>query len=136
MVNIFMPGFFLLGGLGLLVGAGIGEFLANKFPHQRFIIAMCFYAALAVAILAGADFNQMMSGMMADGRNPQGSLIWYVGRQIFMLGLFSGAALFCQQRRRSAQVIALGVSGVIGLPIMMNIWMGAGISYAKSGMGV
>ena len=97
---------------------------------------MFLYVALAVAIFSGADLNAVVTGMMTEASDYSGGIVWYVGKQIFMLGLISGAALFCQQRQRTSQVIALGVSGVIGLPIMMNLWMGAGISYATSGIAV
>ncbi|MGB3626854.1 MAG: hypothetical protein WA989_13550 [Henriciella sp.] len=134
MVNIFLPGYFLLGGLGLLIGAGIGEFLAQRFPHQRFLFAIGLYLALAVAIFVGADVEALLSGLMASGRNVDAGLVWFVGKRIFLFGMISGAALFCQQRQRTPQIFALAVSGVIGLPIMMNIWMGAGMTYATQGL--
>lgn len=134
MTNIFLPGYFLLGGLGLLVGAGVGEFLARRFPHQRFLIVMALYLGLAVSILSGADVETLISGMVASPGEVQHGVVWVVGRQIFLLGVMSGAALFCQQRQRTSQVFALAVSGVIGLPIMMNIWMGAGMTYATQGL--
>ncbi|MEQ9316348.1 MAG: hypothetical protein RLN72_10895 [Henriciella sp.] len=134
MLNIFDPAFLIAGAFGLLVGAGIGEFLAQKLPAQKILIAICLYVAMAVSILAGADFSAIMQGVVADHGSADGAIMWTVTRQIFMLGLLSGAALFLHQRGRPQQVVALCISAVIGLPIMMNIWMGAGITYSTQGL--
>lgn len=132
MTNIFLPGYFLIGGVGLLAGAGLGEFLAHRFPHQRILLAVGLYAALAVSIFAGADMEGLMTGLMGSVNGSSPGISWFVGKQMFILGVLSGAALFLQQRHRPSQVIALAISGMIGLPIMMNLWMGAGITYATS----
>ena len=133
MVNIFEAGYLALGAAGLLIGAVIGELLARRFPNQRIFIAVGLYACLAVSVLSGADFNLILAEAVKSSGDPQQGIGWFVGKQIFLIGLISGAALFTQQRRRGAQVFAMAVSAVVGLPILMNFWMGAGITYAMHG---
>lgn len=133
MFNAFSPVFLTVGAIGLVIGAALGELAAHKVPKQKIFIALALYACLAVSIFAGADLESLMQG--AGGKVNNG-LSWYVGRQIFLFGLFSGAALFMIQRSRGSQVYGACITAAIGLPLMMNFWYGAGMTYASQSMAI
>ena len=136
MFNIFSPVFLTIGAFGLLFGAALGEYAAHKVPHQRLFIALALYACLAVSVFAGADVGQLMDGALASAGDGRDGFNWYVARQIFLFGLVSGAALFMIRRSRGSQVYGACLTAAVGLPLMMNIWYGAGMTYASNSMAM
>ena len=119
--------------VSLGAGAFIGELMAQRLASgQRMIVAVGLYITLGCLVFTGADIAGIATNVAAHADQPGTVLGFIFVRQIAVMGLLIGASLFLVQRRRLAQGFGLVVSAVIGLPLLTNIWIGAGMTYAFS----
>ena len=129
MPNVFQPEFLVVGIVGLLVGAALGEWLRHAVHSQRRLIAVGVWVGLAVIVLSGVGLGHTGPDWVSPDLSG-----FAVMRQMALIGAMIGVGLFLTQSRRSGQVFGLAVNAVIGLPLLTNVWIGSGLTQSMYGL--
>ena len=128
MVNVFEPALLITGLTGLLVGAGLGEWLSQTLPKYRVLIALALWAPVLVCVVLGLGIRPAVNP-------PSVVTITTVHAGLFMavLGLVMGAGIMLMRRNRGQQLYGLVLGSAFGVPLLTNFWMGSAIAQATYG---